>query len=75
MKLTNPGFARVLHKRSDYHEPFYRVLKEKDIFENHCHCFDHGGYGYTQVPVPKTNVGLFIRKMKTVKIKSKYHTI
>ena len=27
---------------------------EKDIFENHCHCFDHGGYGYTQVPVPKT---------------------
>lgn len=54
MKLTNPGFARVLHKRSDYHEPFYRVLKEKDIFENHCHCFDHGGYGYTQVPVPKT---------------------
>ena len=44
MKLTNPGFARVLHKRSDYHEPFYRVLKEKD----------HGGYGYTQVPVPKT---------------------
>ena len=54
MKLTNPGFARVLHKRSDYHEPFYRVLKEKDIFENHCHCFDHGGYGYTQVHVPKT---------------------
>ena len=48
MKLTNPGFARVLHKRSDYHEPFYRVLKEKDIFENHCHCFDHGGYGYTR---------------------------
>ena len=30
------------------------ILKEKDIFENHCHCFDHGGYGYTQVPVPKT---------------------
>ena len=24
---------------------------------------------------PKLNVGLFIRKMKTVKIKSKYHTI
>ena len=21
---------------------------EKDIFENHCHCFDHGGYGYTR---------------------------
>ena len=28
MKLTNPGFSRVLHERSDYHHDRYRVQKE-----------------------------------------------
>ena len=40
--------SQELRKGADYY------VKEKDIFENHCHCFDHGGYGYTQVPVPQT---------------------
>ena len=31
-----------------------RTKSEKAIFENHCHCFAHGGYGNTQVPVPQT---------------------
>lgn len=53
MKLTNPGFKRVLHKRSDYHKDLYRVHGEwRGTRENPSRMFQEGG---DTIHIPQTN--------------------